>query len=191
MNTLIAGALQYIWLKVNSQQIVIMMPLFAITMPANAKVIFAVLLQIAAFDMIPVERMYDDMVQELANLSTDTLDYLQIRMESLGFDSVWILPNLGSLLLFLGLYPLMIAIYAILTGLTNSCAPRLKNQQKKMRAFVFWSWPIGFLKDNYIVIAISALYNMRYASWSIYEARINSATSLSFIIFLLWYPFAF
>ena len=84
MNTLIAGALQYIWLKVNSQQIVIMMPLFAITMPANAKVIFAVLLQIAAFDMIPVERMYDDMVQELANLSTDTLDYLQIRMESLG-----------------------------------------------------------------------------------------------------------
>ena len=166
------------------------MPLFAITMPANAEVIFTVLLQIAAFEMIPVETLYENMIKELAKLNSETLDYLQTRMESLGFDTTWILPNLGSLLLFLGLFPLMVVIYAIETCLARSCAPGLRERQQRMRSFVFWRWPIGFLKDNYIVIAICSMYNLRYASWTIAEARLNSGISLGLLTFLVIYPFA-
>ena len=111
-------------------------------------------------------------------------------MTSLGFDTIWVLPNLGSLQLFLGVFPLIIAIYLLMTCLAKSCAPTVRQRQKKMRSFVFWRWPLGFLKDNYTVIAICSMYNMRYASWGIPEARLNSTISLSLLILLSIYPFA-
>ena len=38
------------------------MPLFAVLMPANAQTLFAILFKIAAFDMIPAEEFYEDMI---------------------------------------------------------------------------------------------------------------------------------
>ena len=82
---------------VASHQIVIMIPMFDVEMPANAQSVFGVLLKIAAFDMIPVEVLYEDMLEELESLENGFLDKLKIKMDGLGFDSIWILPNLGSL----------------------------------------------------------------------------------------------
>ena len=65
INAIIAGLLQQIWSMVSSQQIVVMMPLFAVLMPANAQTVFAILLKIAAFDMIPAEEMYEDMIEQI------------------------------------------------------------------------------------------------------------------------------
>lgn len=42
-----------------------MLPLFAIYMPANARSIYEVLFQIAAFDMIPTDEFYKDMHENL------------------------------------------------------------------------------------------------------------------------------
>ena len=84
------------------------MPLFAITLPANTQVVFGALQQIAAFEMIPTDRFYSNMLDEIG--SGEALEFLFIRMESLGFETVWLLPNLGSLLLFLCLFPIMIGI---------------------------------------------------------------------------------
>lgn len=69
MNAIIAGLLQYCWSLVTAQQIIIMIPLFAINMPANAQSIFGVLLEVAAFDMIPTDSIYEDMMLELEKLS--------------------------------------------------------------------------------------------------------------------------
>lgn len=44
LNASIAGSLQFLWSIVKSQQIIILFALFAITMPANAKSVFSVLL---------------------------------------------------------------------------------------------------------------------------------------------------
>ena len=46
-------------------QIIILIPLFNIYMPANAKQTFNVLLQVAAFDMIPTDFVYEDMMAKL------------------------------------------------------------------------------------------------------------------------------
>ena len=106
---MIAGSLQLIWSEVSSQQLIIMMPLFAIEMPASAMTIMGILLQVAAFDMIPTDSFYEDMLEKLETISADQdQDVLQQKMGDLGFDSSWMLPNLGSLLFFLGLYPLML-----------------------------------------------------------------------------------
>lgn len=69
VNSIIAGFLQYCWSLVSAQQIIIMIPLFAINMPANGKTIFGVLLQVAAFEMIPTDKVYEDMMLELEKLN--------------------------------------------------------------------------------------------------------------------------
>lgn len=65
MNALIAGTLQTIWSIVLSQQIVIMMPLFHITMPANAKVVMGVFFSIVSYEMVPTVIFYEDMLKGL------------------------------------------------------------------------------------------------------------------------------
>ena len=125
INAFIAGLLQQIWSIVSSQQLVIMMPLLAVSMPANALTVFAILLKIAAFDMIPAEKMWKKMLDELEGLSSEEKDFLQERMESSGFDTIWILPNLGSLVIFLGIYLLMIVIYLLMACLVIRCIPKI------------------------------------------------------------------
>ena len=44
VNALIAGALQSVWSQVSSQQIIILVPLFYISMPASTQAVFSVLL---------------------------------------------------------------------------------------------------------------------------------------------------
>ena len=43
----------------------ILMPLFNIRMPANAALFFGFLMQIASFDIVPVQNLYDMMFPDL------------------------------------------------------------------------------------------------------------------------------
>ena len=112
--------------------------------------------------MIPTDEFYKDMLSKLEDY--EVKDMIQEKMERLGFESVWILPNLGSLLFFMGLFPLLLsvlALLAILHRICNICGQKCN----RLSSFLFWNWPIAFLRDSYVVIAICSLYNLRYWSW--------------------------
>ena len=49
----------------SAQQIIVLIPLFDIWMPANAQSVFGIILKVAAFDMIPTDEAYSDMLSEL------------------------------------------------------------------------------------------------------------------------------
>ena len=155
-------------------------------MPANAQVIFGVLFQIASFDMIPTDDIYADM---LAALETDDQpDVFMQKMDSFGFESIWLLPNLGSIIYFIGLFPILILIYVILY-----CCARCKKQcikrRNRLRGFIFWNWPIQFLRDNFIVFIIASLYNIKHKSWRIEQASLNTNTAYSIFGLLLLFQF--
>ena len=50
---------------VKAQQVIILIPLFDIEIPANALTIYGVLMQIAAFEMIPTDTIYENMISQL------------------------------------------------------------------------------------------------------------------------------
>ena len=60
LNIILAASLQQFWSLVNTQQILVLMPLFNVRLPGNAAVFFGVLMQIAAFDMLPTDGFYED-----------------------------------------------------------------------------------------------------------------------------------
>ena len=59
LNIFLSASLQYLLEMINTQQLILMLPLFAIATPANIQVFFGFLMQIASFDMIPVDILYD------------------------------------------------------------------------------------------------------------------------------------
>ena len=75
--------------------------------------------------MIPTDKFYDDMLEAIG--SGEALDFLFVRMESLGFETVWLLPNLGSLLFFMCLFPMMIGVWLAMICLSKlRCASAQK-----------------------------------------------------------------
>jgi len=44
---------------INTQQIIVLMPLFHIDMSANAQLFFAFIMQISSFDILPTNDFYD------------------------------------------------------------------------------------------------------------------------------------
>ena len=55
LNIILAGSLSSLWQMIESQQLVVIMPMFNVIIPANAAILFNVLMQVAAFDPIPAE----------------------------------------------------------------------------------------------------------------------------------------
>ena len=142
------------------------MPLFAVSLPASAEIVYKILFEIASFEMVPTETFYKKMLVKLEPVSPPSDSQIEKYERILGINSVWLLPSLGTLLLFMGLYPLMLIGYFLLFIL-NKCCPCVGRLKIKFRGIVFWSWPIKFLNDSYTIIVINCLINIVYGSWEI------------------------
>ena len=57
-----------------------------------------------------------------------------------------------------------------------------------LRDMVFWNWPIQFFNDSFIVIVINSLINIKYASWEVEEAAINTGISYALLVLACIYP---
>ena len=98
------------------------------------------------------------------------------------------IPNLGSITFFLGLYPIMFVLLIILRITQSMCKGGCLRQKLKLRRLVFWGWPIDFLTDNFIVIGICVLINLRNISWENKETILNTGLSMSLMALLVFYP---
>ena len=90
----------------------ILMPLFSIRMPANAALFYGFLMQIASFDIVPVQNLYDMMFPDLER--TNGYQPYSANFDQLGFSSMYFMYNLGSILLAFLAIPIQIILYFIL-----------------------------------------------------------------------------
>jgi hypothetical protein len=70
---------------INTQQIIIMIPLFKIELPDNAGAFFGFLFPIAAFDIIDTGDFWDD------NLGVKSPDAITDNFDSVGFGTTYFL----------------------------------------------------------------------------------------------------
>ena len=71
LNIIISASLNQLWAMINTQQLMIMMPLFQITMPANAGLFFRALMEIAAFDFYDFSDFVHNIFQVEPKETTD------------------------------------------------------------------------------------------------------------------------
>jgi hypothetical protein len=59
MNFFLTAGLSQLWSMINTQQIIVMMPLFNLNLPANAGMFFGFIMNLASFNLLPTDRFYN------------------------------------------------------------------------------------------------------------------------------------
>ena len=82
--------------------------------------------------MVPTDKFYTGMHEKLDEEEHTTEDSFQSKMEPLGFETVWFLSNLGSIIVILGIYLLLLTLLPLMS-LCISCCPRKRWRKSLMR----------------------------------------------------------
>jgi len=106
LNLFMSASLNYMLSMLNVYQIILMMPLFMISIPGNTQFVFGFFQQIAAFDILPMDEIYEG----FGFTKTDPVDD---NLDALGYGTTLLLYNVGSLILPIISYPVMLIIYAV------------------------------------------------------------------------------
>ena len=78
--------------------------------------------------MIPTDFIFEDLSDGELHTSEDGQNSLAHKLESLGFGGSLLLPNLGSLLIFLALYILVMGLLLILNCIARRCPILCRNK---------------------------------------------------------------
>ena len=100
---------------VDTQQIVILLPLFNIVLPDNAAAFFAQLMTIAAFAIIPTDPIFGYL---FAAPPADLPLPLSDNFMQVGFATTYITNNMGTLFFSLMYLPIMACVYLIIKPIT-------------------------------------------------------------------------
>ena len=120
-------------------------------MPANAGIYFNLLMQVAAFEFLQTEEFYFDM---LDGAETKALSH---NFEVIGFDSIWFMNNMGFMGICLLLFPVMYLIRPILSCCEGN--RRVSKIRSYLHVNLYWSMPLRFLIESYIIIVLCSLIN--------------------------------
>lgn len=143
---------------INTQQIIVMMPLFAVQLPPNAAIFFGFLANLTAFDLIPTQVFYDIYFPPPV-----TDGPLNDNFNALGFSSMYFLYNLGSMILGLLSLPLIMA-FSLILRLFKRKNKLLNKIYKKLTGIVFWEHPITLTNETFWLICFCTFINVTFVS---------------------------
>ena len=150
LSFLLAGSLNQLWALVRSQQIIVLLPLYKISLPANASFFFNMLMQIAAFEVMDM----DDSYQSITKKATDPLDD---NFSAIGFNSMWFFNNMGTLGVTLGILPVLYIIRPLLIPCRKQL--RIKKLREDLKKTLYWGTPIRVISESYLIILLCTMIN--------------------------------
>jgi hypothetical protein len=96
-------------------------------------------------------------------MSKDDPGALNSNFEDQGYGSVYLLQNLGTLLVAILTIPLLVGLYYVLLPFTR-CSTKIKKVHLKLKNYLFWSHQIQVIFESYSVICMCALINLKFVS---------------------------
>ena len=128
------------------------MPLLHIELPALCGIFFGFLMQIASFDLIPIDNYVDE------HTPLTPRDPINQNFEAVGFESLYVLINLGSMLILFILFPAL-ALAEIIMRVIPFRYPRAGSSYLRKR--LYWNSSIRFFRESYAIALMCALINMK------------------------------
>ena len=159
-----------------------LIPLFKISLPSNIAVVFSVLMHIASFDIFPTEWLFDKIFKDLEHTNP-----LTVNFEAVGFESLWLIYNLGSItIIILGL-PFLMLFVLILSAL-GKYFHKAEAASHYLKRKLFWNAFIRLITESYTMLIIGCMINSKHIKWYNLSAGINSLLVYLIFIVLISYP---
>jgi len=172
----LSASLNQLLALINTQQLIVMMPLFTATLPANAGMFFAKMMEIAAFELFDTKPYLDKY------LGLAPSEPLNSNFEAVGFESVYVLHNMGTLVLAFFYYLFLVMFSYLLKCTTNY---KVTHFREKLQRKLFWSSFIKLMFESYSISTVSCLINLRFLSWDAWNTGMMSTLALLMTSFLL------
>lgn len=156
----VSSLLNSVWGMVDTQQIIILLPLFKIVLPENAAAFFAQLMTIAAFAIIPTDPIFGFMfAAPPANLPLPLSD----NFMAVGFATTYITNNMGTLFFSLMYFPIMSCVYLLIKRIPSNW---IMKYRIGLGRNLFWSRTFQTFSDQYTIIATCSLIQLAYMDWN-------------------------
>lgn len=140
---------------VNTQQLIVMMPLFKIQMPANASNFFTQIMAIAAFDFYD----FTDIIHDIFAL--EPTESFSSNFETIGFESLYFLINMGSIFIIYLIYTAMLCLVLPLLSIKKASRKLHKRLGSKLK----WNSLITLMNESYQIIVVCVLLNTEVFSF--------------------------
>ena len=167
---------------INTQQLLILLPLMTVLLPNNASAFFKRIFTIAAFDLYDMNEFYQDLLGV-----PDSGPYNE-KMEDFGFESCYILSNMGTMILFYIIYALLMLLRYCLQRCENVCNCASINS-RKLRNILYFSLLLTTVFESYSLVILTCLIALDVISFDSWGLSVQSATCLAFTISFLTLPF--
>lgn len=143
---------------INTQQLIVMMPLFDVQMPGNAQTFFNQIFKIAAFDIIEIEPYVNSV------LNLNETGPFNSNFDTLGFQSMFFLNNLGPLVFaFLIYFAAIIFLFCV-----DRCSHKSKRAARisvALQESLFYNSITSIMMESYALMCCCALINLQYIRW--------------------------
>jgi len=143
------------------------------------------MMQIAAFEVFDTKPYLD------GYLHLQPTDPVNANFESVGLESIYLLHNLGTLLLAFVFFLAMVILSKLLLlckeKVYGNC-PDFNNCGKKLHRNLYWGAWINLVTEAYSMLTISCMINLRYLTWDAAGTIIMSITTIVVTLLLLLYP---
>ena len=147
LNIILSASLNQLWSMVNTQQLVVLMPLWNIRLPANAALFFGFIMTIASFDLLPTDTFYNEYFPNMAPTSA-----INANFQALGFGNMFFCYNIGSLILSFLAFPVLALFTLILKPMRRfKCCDWL---YLKITTTIFWNSTVKTISQSYTVIVM-------------------------------------
>ena len=179
LNFLLAGSLNQLWALIRSQQILVLLPLYKITLPANAGNFYNVLMQIAAFEVMEMNERYVRATGQSTNALSDNFSII-------GFDSMWFVNNMSTLGITLFFIPLVYLLRPLLYPFKKQI--NIYRFRKKLKKSLYWGLPIRVQQESYLIIVICSMINLRWLHVETVWSAVNLTASALFLLIAFSIP---
>ena len=142
---------------VEAQQIVVMMPMFCIHIPSMPSVVLQKFIEIANFDILPVDKIWEAIFYMPSSYPLDA------RYQAVGIETTQFVANMGSLFIIW----LLITIVMIFTFLI-SCCLKCKIFRKcyiYLELKAFWVLPLQVFLESCMIISLCTLLTLKNPNW--------------------------
>ena len=167
---------------INTQQIIVLMPLFNIEIPANAQMFFGFVMQLASFNILPMQDFYQKYLPA-PNWDAPVNE----RFNVLGFQSVFFLTNMGSMVIGLAMIPLLSCLLLMMKPFAR-LSKRFAALKNKIHSSLFWSQQITLMNESFSMICMCAFINARHITFDSKCEVINSVLTIAFLVICIALP---
>jgi hypothetical protein len=130
-------------------------------MPPNAASFFGFVMDLAAFNLIPVQAFYDIYLPP-----PPTDGPMNENFDKIGFGSMYFLNNLGPMILGILSLPVMMAMLYIFKYFKN-CSKRIHKIYTNLENTMFWEHPITLTNETFWMVCFCTFVNLRIVSKNI------------------------